>query len=169
MALNKAMLIGNVGRDPEIRYAGGQGNPGETAPKVASFTLATSERYRDRNGNQHENTEWHNIVAWRGLADLVEKYVKKGTQLYVEGSLRTRSWIDQTGSKRFTTEIQAENIQLLSRRNDNSSDGSQAYQPRYNNQQDSSYVPQQPSQPASAPQSAPAASPSQAPADDLPF
>ena len=78
MSLNKAMLIGNVGRDPEVRYL--EGNNGA---KVATFTLATTERYRDRNGETRENTEWHNIVAWRNTADVVEKFVRKGTQLYI--------------------------------------------------------------------------------------
>ena len=92
------MLIGNVGKDPEVRYLeSNPQNPGNNA-KVASFPLATSERYRDRNGEQRENTEWHNIVVWRGNADVVEKYVHKGTQLYIEGKLRTRQWTDQTGS-----------------------------------------------------------------------
>ena len=114
MALNKVMLIGNVGNDPEIRYLDSsnpqspQGNA-----KVASFRLATTERFRDRSGETRENTEWHSIVAWRSNADLVEKFVHKGSQIYVEGKLRTRQWTDQTGAKRFTTEIQADNIQLL--------------------------------------------------------
>ena len=118
MALNKVMLIGNVGNDPEIRYLdpnpqGPQGNA-----KVASFRLATTERYRDRNGEVRENTEWHNIVAWRSSADLVEKFIHKGSQIYVEGKLRTRQWTDQTGNKRYTTEINADNIQLLGKRPD---------------------------------------------------
>ena len=82
------MLIGNVGRDPEVRYL--EGNNGA---KVATFTLATTERYRDRNGETRENTEWHNIVAWRNTADVVERFVRKGTQLYIEGRIRTRSWM----------------------------------------------------------------------------
>ncbi len=115
MSLNKAMLIGNVGRDPEVRYLDGQsGNA-----KVATFTLATTERYRDRNGEIRENTEWHNIVAWRSTADVVEKYVRKGTQLYIEGRIRTRSWDDQSGNKRYTTEIMADNLQLLGKKTDN--------------------------------------------------
>lgn len=168
MALNKAMLIGNVGKDPEIRYASNQGAPGDSAPKVASFTLATSERYRDRSGNVHESTEWHNIVAWRGLADTVEKFVKKGTQLYVEGSIRTRSWTDQSGNKRYTTEIQADNIQLLGRRSDNP--GAQGgYQQGQQGGYQPSYAPQAPVQPAQqAPQEPAAAQPSPEP-DDLPF
>ena len=112
MSLNKVMLIGNVGRDPEIRYL--DGNNGGT--KVATFTLATSEKYRDRNGELRENTEWHNIVAWRNSADIAEKYVHKGTQLYIEGRLRTRSYTSQDGSKKYTTEITVDNLQLLSKR-----------------------------------------------------
>lgn len=116
MSLNKVMLIGNAGKDPEIRYIDtNQSNDG----KVASFSIATSERYRDKNGEQRENTEWHNVVAYRGLADVVEKYVKKGTQVYVEGKLRTRSWTDQSGTKKYTTEIIADALQLLGRKSDN--------------------------------------------------
>ena len=118
MSLNKVMLIGNVGADPEVRYLEGQSANSGSA-KVASFRLATTERYRDRNGEQRENTEWHNIVAWRNSADIVERYVKKGTSLYVEGRLRTREWTDQTGAKRRTTEILADSLQLLGRRSDN--------------------------------------------------
>ena len=109
------MLIGNVGRDPEVRYLDGQsGNA-----KVATFTLATTERYRDRNGETRENTEWHNIVAWRNTADVVERFVRKGTQLYIEGRIRTRAWDDQTGNKRYTTEIIADTLQLLGKKSDN--------------------------------------------------
>ena len=93
MSLNKVMLIGNVGQDPEIRYL--EGNA-----KVAQFRLATTERYKDRaSGENRESTEWHTIVAWRNSADVVERFVKKGTQVFVEGRLRTREWTDQTGGK----------------------------------------------------------------------
>lgn len=109
------MLIGNVGRDPEVRYLDGSAG----SAKVATFTLATTERYKDRNGETRENTEWHNIVAWRGNADVAEKYVKKGTQLYIEGRIRTRSWDDQSGNKRYTTEIIADTLQLLGKKSDN--------------------------------------------------
>ena len=117
MSLNKVMLIGNVGNDPNIRYLDPNSANGSNA-KVASFPLATSERYRDRNGEIRENTEWHNIVAWRNSADIVEKYVRKGTQLYIEGRLRTRSWTDQSGQKRYTTEVNVDSLQLLGRRPD---------------------------------------------------
>lgn len=119
MSLNKVMLIGNVGRDPEIRYL--DGNNGGT--KVATFTLATSERYRDRNGELRENTEWHNIVAWRNSADIAEKFVHKGTQLYIEGRLRTRSYTSQDGTKKYTTEITVDSLQLLGRREGGPDDG----------------------------------------------
>ncbi len=109
------MLIGNVGRDPEVRYLDGN-NPNQGATKVAQFTLATTERYRDRNGELRENTEWHNIVCWRNSADVAEKFIRKGTQVYIEGKLRTRSWTDQTGNKRFTTEVTVDNLQLLGKR-----------------------------------------------------
>lgn len=140
MALNKVMLIGNVGKDPEVRYLDGNAQGGQ-ATKVATITLATSERYRDRSGELRENTEWHSVVAWRGLADLAEKYIRKGTQIYVEGRIRTRSWTDQTGAKRYTTEIQADTIQLLGRRPD--AQGSQpAYQPQPASPVQSAYQPQ---------------------------
>ena len=104
MSLNKVMLIGNVGKDPEVRYLEGN-SPAGQGRKVATFTLATSERFKDRSGETRENTEWHNIVVWGQQADVVERFVKKGTQLYVEGRIRTRSWTDQSGAKRYTTEI----------------------------------------------------------------
>lgn len=188
MSLNKVMLIGNVGRDPEIRYLEGNGQNGQ-GTKVATFTLATSERYRDRSGETRENTEWHNIVAWRQSADVCERFVRKGTQLYIEGRLRTRSYVDSTGAKKYVTEITADTLQLLGRREDNPNYQGAApqqggyQQPAY--QQQNSY--QQPSyqQPAyqpkpaatpqntAAPQNAAAAEPINLdidnPADDLPF
>ncbi len=112
MSLNKVMLIGNVGKDPDIRHL-------ENDAVVANFTLATTERYRDKSGNWQEQTEWHNIVCWRGLAERVEKYVKKGTQLFVEGKIRTREWVDQSEQKRYAIEILADSIQLLGRRTEN--------------------------------------------------
>ncbi len=112
MSFNKVLLIGNVGRDPEVRHL-------ESGVAVASFTLATTERYKDRNGTLQDQTEWHNIVCWRNLAELSEKYIGKGSQIFVEGKIRTRSWQDQTGQKRYTTEIVADNIRLLGRKGDN--------------------------------------------------
>lgn len=167
MSLNKVMLIGNVGKDPDVRYL--ESNPNNPAgnAKVASFPLATSERYRDRNGELRENTEWHNIVAWRNSADVAEKFIRKGTQVYIEGHLRTRQWNDQTGNKRYTTEVVVDNLQLLGKRPDGQDAPVQA-----------GYAPQpaaQPYQPApAAPQPAvnPAYNgpqPAPEPSDDLPF
>ena len=179
MALNKVMLIGNVGNDPEIRYLDSNPQSPQGNAKVASFRLATTERYRDRNGETRENTEWHNIVAWRSNADLVEKFVHKGSQIYVEGKLRTRQWQDQTGNKRFTTEVQADNIQLLGKRPDapQSQPGQGGgYQgqgaPAYGSQPQSgyqgpSYAAQAAPQPAYQPPVQPDASDPQN--DDLPF
>jgi len=116
MALNKVMLIGNVGNDPEVRYLESNPQNPATNAKVASFRLATTERFRDRNGELRENTEWHSIVVWRSNADVVEKFVHKGSQVYIEGKLRTRQWTDQTGNKRYTTEVVADTIQLLGKR-----------------------------------------------------
>lgn len=103
------MLIGNVGKDPEVRSLQG-------GAKVATLTIATSERFKDKDGNIQENTEWHTINAWKNLAEVVEKYVKKGSQLYVEGSIKTRQWTDNSGAKRYTTEILATSLQLLGKK-----------------------------------------------------
>lgn len=110
MSVNKVILLGNVGKDPEVRYL-------DKNVAVANFTLATTDRsYTMQNGTQvPERTEWHNIVAWRGLAELAEKYIRKGAQIYVEGKIQTRSW-EKDGVKRYTTEIYAETIQLLGKK-----------------------------------------------------
>lgn len=117
MSLNKVMLIGNVGNDPTVRYLD-KNNP-NNLEKVASFPLATSERFRNKAGEQIERTEWHNIVCYRGLANIIESYVKKGTKLYIEGKIHTRNYVDpQTNQTRYITEIQADNLELLSARAD---------------------------------------------------
>ena len=152
--INKVILIGNVGQDPEVRYTGDASN----GAKVATIRLATTERYRDRNGNPQEHTEWHNVVVWRNQADVVEKYVKKGTQLYVEGRIRTRTWDDQSGNKRYSTDIVADTIQLLGRRPEGNAQQGQGYG------QQQAYAPQQVQQPA-APQNIA----DNGPEDDLPF
>ncbi len=111
MSVNKVILVGNVGKDPEVRYL-------EGGTAVCSFSLATSETYRNRDGERVSNTEWHNIVLWRGLAEIAEKYIRKGSQLFIEGRIRTRSWEDRDGNKRYTTEIIGDNMQMLGRRQD---------------------------------------------------
>ena len=172
MALNKVMLIGNVGNDPEIRYLDPNAQGPQGNAKVASFRLATTERFRDRNGETRENTEWHNIVAWRSSADLVEKFIHKGSQIYVEGRLRTRQWTDQTGNKRFTTEIQADNIQLLGKRPDAPQQGQGNYgaQPAQGGYAGPGYQATPPAQAAPQAQHVPQAAPQasgQPPVDDM--
>jgi len=110
--VNKAILIGRLGKDPEVRHL-------EGGAAVANFPIATSEVYRDRVTNEKkEQTEWHNIVLWRGLAEIAEKYLKKGDMVYVEGKLRTRSW-ERDGVTRYTTEIVGDNLTMLTPRGGN--------------------------------------------------
>lgn len=160
MSVNLAILVGNVGQNPDIKVFDG-------GTKKATFSLATSEKYKDRNGEVHENTEWHNIVCWRATADVVERFVKKGTQVYIQGKITTRGWEDQSGQKRYTTEIEVSNLQLLGGRQDNQGQGqaqggyvAPAYQ-----------APQQPVYQAPAPAAPAAADPNsfEPQKEDLPF
>lgn len=113
--LNKVMLIGNVGREPEVRHL-------DSGVSTTTITVATSESYTDKTtGERRTSTEWHNVVLWRQLAEFAEKYIRKGSQIFVEGKLRTRSWDDKDGQKRYTTEVVADVVRLLGRRDDNSS------------------------------------------------
>lgn len=109
MALNKVFLIGNVGKDPEIRHL-------ESGAVVATFTLATTERYKNRNGDATEQTEWHNIVAWSNLAELAENFIRKGSQIHIEGRIRSRRYTTSAGEERTAYEIMADNIQLLGKK-----------------------------------------------------
>lgn len=112
--INKVILVGNLGKDPEVRYL-------EGGTAVANFPIATSETYKDRSSGEKKTiTEWHNIVVWRGLAEIAEKYLKKGNQVYIEGKLRTRQWQDKDGSNRYTTEVVGENMQMLGGKRDDS-------------------------------------------------
>lgn len=134
MSVNKVILVGNVGKDPETRYL-------EGGVVVSRFPFATSEVYKNRAGERITNTEWHNIVAWRGLAEVMEKYVKKGSQLYIEGRIKTRSYTDKDGNTRYTTEIVADNIQMLGKKSDDSGSQDNNYQQsgqQQNNQPQSS-------------------------------
>lgn len=150
--VNKVILIGNLGNDPEVRYM-------PSGDAMASVNIATTESWKDKqSGENQERTEWHRVVFFRRLAEIVGEYLRKGSQVYVEGSLRTRKWQDKNGQDRYTTEIVASDMQMLGSR----SGGSAAFEPRE--------APQQ------RPQEAPAAkSTSQAPAfdndfdDDIPF
>ena len=109
--VNRVMLIGNLGKDPDVQFL--EGNIG-----VAKFPLATTETYKDRNGKLVSQTEWHTIVLWRGLADLAQKYLHKGSLIYIEGRLRTRSWEDKEGNKKFATEVVGDNLIMLDKRGD---------------------------------------------------
>ena len=109
--VNKVILIGHLGKDPEVRHLDGN-------VSVASFPLATSETYNNKEGKRIEQTEWHNIVMWRGLADVAAKYLHKGKLVYIEGKLRTRSFEDREGHRKYSTEIVAESFKLLGRKSD---------------------------------------------------
>lgn len=119
--VNKVILIGNVGMDPEIRTL-------ESGVKMARLRLATTERIPDRQNNTwRDHAEWHTVILWRNTADTVDRYVKKGTQLYIEGRLRTREWTDKDGNKRYTTEIMADTMNLLGRRTESAEGGQTGY------------------------------------------
>ena len=108
MSVNKAILVGNLGKDPELRYT-----PSGTA--VCTFSLATTDRFKNKQGEQQERTEWHNIVVWAGLAEICGKYLTKGKQVYIEGRIQNRSYDDRDGNKRYITEIVASEMQMLGR------------------------------------------------------
>lgn len=121
-SVNKVILLGNVGKDPEIRATG-------SGAAVASFSIATSERFKDKTGNWQDRTEWHNLVAYQRLAEIVRDYVKKGTKLYIEGRLQTSSWDDKaTGQKKYRTEIIVNDLSLLSGRGEGESSSGGGYQ-----------------------------------------
>jgi len=107
--VNRVILIGNLGKDPDVQYL--EGNIG-----VAKFSLATTETYKDRSGKLVSQTEWHTVVLWRGLAELAQKYLHKGSLVYIEGRLRTRSWEDKEGNKKFATEVVGDNLIMLDKR-----------------------------------------------------
>lgn len=110
--VNKVILVGNLGKDPEVRHL-------ENGAVLARFPIATSESYKDKEGNRVDQTEWHNVVVWRKLAEIAESYLKKGSQVYIEGKLRTRSWDDDQGVKKYATEVVADTFTMLGRRDEN--------------------------------------------------
>ena len=132
MSVNKVILVGNLGKDPELRYT-----PSGTA--VATFSLATTERYKDREGNKQTKTEWHNIVAWRQLAEICGKYLHKGKQIYVEGKIQNRSYDDRDGNKRYISEVVVNEMQMLGSRDDNQQGGGGGYSGGQNQSQGQSY------------------------------
>jgi len=135
MSVNKVILVGNLGKDPELRYTA-------SGVAVATFSLATSERFKDRDGQQQTKTEWHNIVVWRNLAEICGKYLHKGKQVYIEGKIQTRSYDDRDGNKRYITEIVADEMRMLGGRNDDGYQRQAAPAPAQPQQQQ----PQQPAQ-----------------------
>ena len=121
-SLNKAILIGNLGRDPEVRHT-------TNGKAVANFSIATSETWKDKNtGQKQEKTEWHNLIAFDKLAEIVSQYVKKGSQIYVEGKLQTRKWQDKNGQDRYTTEIVVSELKMLGGKREEKSEESPSYQ-----------------------------------------
>jgi len=113
--VNKVILIGNLGRDPEIRYL-------DSGVAVANFSLATTENYKNKEGERVSQTEWHNIVLWRGLAEITEKWLKKGSSVFIEGKIRTRKWEDKDGNTRYNTEILANNMTMLGKKDSGTTD-----------------------------------------------
>jgi single-strand DNA-binding protein len=128
MSVNKVILVGNVGKDPETRYL-------DEGTAISKFPLATSETYKNRAGERVSTTEWHNVVLWRGLAQVAEKYVKKGTQLYIEGRIKTRSYDDPEGNRKYITEIVGDQMQLLGKRPDDAGEGMPGGQESQGNQE----------------------------------
>ena len=109
MSVNKHIIIGNLGKDPEIKTL-------ENGTKLANFSVATTDAYTDKEGNKVTNTEWHNVVLWKKLADVAEMFLVKGSQVYVEGKSKTRSWDDKDGNKKYMTELHGERLQMLGKR-----------------------------------------------------
>jgi single-strand DNA-binding protein len=147
MSVNKVILIGNAGKDPEIRHL-------ENGSAVCTLPIATSETYTNKSGEKITNTEWHNVVLWRTWAEVAHKYIKKGSQIYVEGKIRTRSYDDKDGIKRYSTEVVADFIQLLGRKPEENNSGTSYHTPVQDTK-----APQEPDVYAQSPTGA----------DDLPF
>ncbi len=125
MSVNKVILVGNLGKDPELRYT-----PSGTA--VCTFSLATTDRFKNKQGEQQDRTEWHNIVVWSGLAEVCGKYLVKGKQIYIEGRIQNRSYDDRDGNKRYITEIVASEMQMLGRAGEQGEGGGQRSTARVN-------------------------------------
>jgi len=156
--VNKVTLIGNLGQDPEVRRL-------ESGVAVAKFSVATTEKYKDRNGETQSQTEWHNVVVWRQLAELAEQYLKKGRQVYIEGKLTHRKWQDKDGNNRYTTEVVANNFRMLGSREGNSS----GYTSNFPTAADAPAVQQKTATPASKPATPTPAAESGGAEEDLPF
>ena len=161
--INKVILVGNVGADPEVRSL-------ESGVKTVRVRIATTERFFNRQTNESsEQTEWHTVIFWRGLADIVDKYVRKGSQIYIEGSIHYRDWQGNDGQRHFTTEITASDLKLLGRRQEGGQQPQQFQQPQQPYAAQPQYAAPQYPTPQPAPQPVAPATPSFAEDDDLPF
>lgn len=149
--VNKVILLGNLGKDPEERVFEGQ-------RKVANFSLATSESYKDKNGNRVEQTEWHNIAVWGPLADIAMKFLKKGMTIYLEGKIKTRSWDDKEGNKRYSTEIVADTFTMVGPKRDEQREGQSEHTQTQNYSKPAAHAPSSSPEPFGSTE-----------ADDLPF
>lgn len=118
-SLNRATIIGRLGSDPEVRYT-------QSNTAVATLSVATSEKYTDKNGERQENTEWHRVVAWGKLAEICQEYLKKGSLVYIEGPIQTRKWENKDGATQYTTEIKALSMQMLDSKSSNSNDSNRS-------------------------------------------
>lgn len=152
MSVNKAIIVGRLGQDPEVRYT-------QSNAAVATLSIATSEKYKDRNGQMQETTEWHRCVAWGRTAEICQQYLKKGSLVYVEGPIQTRSWEDKSGEKRYTTEIKVLSMQMLDSKGMGQDNGNY---PNQNMQSNGSSQPTQHKEPVDV-------SNTQGSDDDLPF
>ena len=134
--VNKVILVGNLGKDPEVRHL-------ENGRAVANFSIATSESYKNKQGEKVTTTEWHNVVLWSPIAEIAEKYLKKGNQVYIEGKLTTRSWDDQDGNKKYTTEVVGNNLTMLGSKSDNEGGGGgSSYAPSQSSSNEVSSIPE---------------------------
>jgi single-strand DNA-binding protein len=137
MGVNKAIIIGHLGKDPEVRHL-------EGGKAVANFSMATSESYKNKQGEKVTNTEWHNVVLWSPLAEIAERFLKKGSQVYIEGKLTTRSWEDKEGNKRYTTEIVGRDLTMLGKSEGSGNQApppSASDEPRYLSEDDTDDLP----------------------------
>lgn len=169
MSVNKVILVGNLGKDPELRYT-------PSGAAVVTFSMATAERYKDKDGNRQDKTEWHNIVAWRQLAEICGKYLHKGSQIYCEGKIQTRSYDDRDGNKKYITEIVMDQMHMLGGRGDQGggsggggAQGGYAGTQQRGGGQNYNQAPQQSPKPQERPQQDEYNEPAFNPDDEIPF
>ncbi len=160
--VNKVMLIGNLGQDPELRYT-------NSGTAVCNMRLATNESYKDRDGNMVDKTEWHNIVAWARLGEICNEYLRKGSQVYFEGSLQTRSWDDRDGNTRYTTEVKAREMMFLDSAGRSGGGGDGSFDPGRSGSRGGDDMDQRQGRPSRQQRAQPQGAEPFEPDDDLPF